>query len=629
MFNEITIKQISSKLYVVMRSFTKSIIFGVLIFILMIANSLQINAQAKNDPPADTSKVIEEVKEYSKKDSFFSKIVKSILKEEDETKSGKTARDPDRKLIKQYTGKIIRQIDVSVVDVFGGSVYNPLDSERTWIEDAGNSVHMDTKGWLIKNMLIFSEGDVFIPYYIQESERIIRLSPYIYDVRIIPQKISNNSDSIDIMVFVQNIWTINGGASLNMSKKSGAVSFSDLNFLGFGNEFDVGLKVDKKFINGWDWDGSYLVNNIGNTFISSDLYYESDQNNQEYGLKVSRDFISPVINWGGGVGQLWHNKRFIDSIFTGKFARYSSQDYWLGYAFNVFPGDKTENKQNNFNIAGRVTQTSYSLKPKHDTTKLFQDNIFFLARIGYSDVEYHQDQYIFGLGKTEDVPLVKTGELLVGYKKGQTSDSPYLGLKFGYSFLMNDESYLYNKLQIGSFLKNNQWQNLSTFLETMYFSRLYVSGRWKWRHYIGGRLSYNYDPARLLDVLNINNENGIRGFSDAELVGNKKLLVNYEANFFVPIKVLGFKFAVITFADLGLIALNNSYLLTSKLYQGYGFGLRIKNEHLIFPNMQFMFGYYPNSQSSGADKFNLYYQSAMFNRFNPYPFSIPSVVIVE
>jgi hypothetical protein len=127
-------------------------------------------------------------------------------------------------------------------------------------------------------------------------------------------------------------------------------------------------------------------------------------------------------------------------------------------------------------------------------------------------------------------------------------------------------------------------------------------------------------------LLNIDNEGGLRGFSDNYLKGNKKLVVNYEADFFVPLKFLGFKLAIITFADLGLISTNNNSIFLSKLFQGYGLGIRIKNEHLIFPTMQFMIGYYPNTN---GEQFNLFYQNNMFYKFNQYQFSSPSVVKVE
>jgi outer membrane protein assembly factor BamA len=119
---------------------------------------------------------------------------------------------------------------------------------------------------------LFSQGQIFVPFDIEESERIVRQSPYVYDVRITPQKIENNPDSVDIMVYVQDIWSIYGGVTYSPGNKSGHTWLSDINFLGFGNELKGGLKFDQALSHGWDWDGGYAVNNIGNTFFSTNVF---------------------------------------------------------------------------------------------------------------------------------------------------------------------------------------------------------------------------------------------------------------------------------------------------------------------------------------------------------------------
>ncbi len=577
----------------------------------------------------DTSSIYDDVKDFSKKDNIFSKLVKSILKVENDSNNIHIPFDTDKNIIKKFSGKIVRTIEVVVLDVFGGSIENPEDTTRGWLEDIGNSLHINSKKWLIKNMLIFSKGDVITVYKINESERIIRQFPYNYDVRIIPKLIHNIVDSIDIIVYVQDIWSINGGGAINFGDKSASLYFDDMNFLGFGNQFNIGIKIDRKFINDWDWDGKYVINNIGNSFISAKLLYESEYNHQHFGLILSRDFISPVIKWGGGFAQHWQHNRYPDTIFTPKFARYNQQDYWLGYAFNINPNDTFSQKYKSINIAARITRTVFSQIPIYDSLNLFQNNTFYLGRIGYSDIIFYTDKYIFGLGRTEDVPILKMIEFLFGYETGDNYDSPYIGIKSGYSYLTKDNGYIYCGIQSGTFFRDSELNNFTSNIEFMYFSKLNFIANWKWRHYIGSRFSFIYNPIRPTDMLNINEKNGIRGFTEDYLEGNKKLIVNYEANFFVPITVLGFKLAIIAFTDLGLITTNNNTLFSSKLYQGYGVGIRLKNEHLIFPTMQFMFGYYPNNEQTSDGKFNLFYQSEMYYRFNKFQFSIPSTISVE
>jgi hypothetical protein len=95
------------------------------------------------------------------------------------------------------------------------------------------------------------------------------------------------------------------------------------------------------------------------------------------------------------------------------------------------------------------------------------------------------------------------------------------------------------------------------------------------------------------------------------------------------LKIVGFNLAFITFADFALISSINNSLFDSKLYQGYGIGFRIKNEQLIFPQFQFLIGIYPNLPLEGGKHFNMFTQGSIFNQFNPFQFSIPSVVTVH
>lgn len=601
--------------------------------ILLLCMSECLTAQEEKVDISDSSgNVAQDVKDYANKDNFFSRLVKSILVDDDEQRPGNTHSVAERNHNRTFAGKVIREINIEILDVFGGSVDDPGDTARSWLQNGGNSLHIGTKQWLIANKLLFSEGKPFVPLDVEESERIIRQSPYVYDVRIVPQKVEHSPDSVDVMIYVQDIWSINGGVRYSPGNKSGRTWFSDVNFLGFGNELKGGVTFDRALTRGWDWDGGYSVTNIGNTFLSTNVFYASAPNSEQYGIAVGRDFISQVITWGGGISQIWQDTRYPgpdDTHGLGAHVRSNQQDYWLGYAFDVRPFDPATGYQNRFNIAGRVTRTVYGKKPDLDPFNVFQNNTLYLGRVGFSYRTYYQDRYVFGLGRTEDIPLITMIELLLGLEQGARSSRPYYGLKTGYSFHNGHLGYLYGGFQTGAFRSDTRWLNRTSILELLYFSHLYAVGKYTWRHYIGSRYSYSYDPSRPQDVLHINDQGGLRGFSDSFLRGNKKLVLNYEADVFVPLKFLGFHLAVIVFADLGLISSINSSLFASRLYQGYGLGFRIKNEHLIFPQFQFMFGFYPNTLQENGRHFNMFQQNSIFYRFNQFQFAIPSVVSVE
>jgi hypothetical protein len=609
----------------------RQLLLLLLIFIIYIfCNTEFLNAQTINKTVKDTT--IKKNDTKSDTNSIFSKLLKAISVSDDKNNKRDSVLKSDSKIIQRQAGKIIRKINVKILDLFGASVYDPEDTVRSWIERTGNSLHFKTKEWVIKNKLIISEGQKFIPDDIKEDERILRQSPFIYDVRIIPEEIFNNSDSIDIMLYIQDIWSTNGAFSYHPGSKVGSISLSDINLIGLGSAFTGGLKFNPDFEHGWDWNGSYTFANIERTYLSANISYLSEIDHQQYGLMIGRDFFSPVIKWAGAVAQNWQNftyPQFINKSGSAETAKFNQQDYWLGYAFDFRPYDSTHLYQNRFNVAGRITRTVFSKRPEFDTVNAFEDNTFYLGRIGYSYTTYYQDQYIFGLGKTEDIPLIKMIEFIFGLDKGTNTSRPYYGIKTGYSLINNNLGYFYGGFQVGAFYNDKKWLNRSTIWDMFYFSNLKRSGNYTWRYYLGSRYSSYFDPLIPIDILNINNEAGIRGFTDNELIGNKKLVLNYEADIFLPLKPLGFNIALITFADFGLISPTNLLLFDSKLYQGYGFGFRIQNEHLIFPSFQIMFGIYPNRYQSGGAFFDIFNQSALYYQFNQFQFSIPSVVLTQ
>jgi hypothetical protein len=593
--------------------------------------SKSLSAESICIQPFDSSKnIMDNFKDYSEKDNFFSRFIKMIFVKNEKQPVNKI-HDADKKMISNCNGKIIRKINIRVLDVFGGSINDPDDSVRSWLENTGNSLHMKTKEWLIKNKLLFAEGQKLIPFNLLESERIIRQTVYENDARIFPLEIKNNPDSVDIMVYAQDIWGTNGSLLYQPGGKTGRFSLEDINFLGFGNNFNGGLKVDPAFSHGWDWDGSYTIDNIQRTFLSASVYYSSNLTHQQFGFSVGRDFFSPVFNWAGAIAQNWQILRYPDlNNPSGPFqtAKFNQQDYWLGYAFDFRPFDPNTVYQNRFNVAGRLIRTIFSRKPDFDTIHFFQNNTFYLGRIGFSYRTYYQDNFILGLGKTEDIPLINIIELLFGFEKGAISSMPYYGFKTGHSFFDDQLGYIYGGFQIGAFHNDGKWSNQNAIMEMLLFSKLLALGEFKWRQYVGSRYSFSYDPSGTQGI-DVNNINGIRGFSDDFLTGNKKIILNYESDIFVPLKIVGFNLAFITFADFALISSINNSLFDSKLYQGYGIGFRIKNEQLIFPQFQFLIGIYPNLPLEGGKHFNMFTQGSIFNQFNPFQFSIPSVVTVH
>lgn len=589
----------------------------ILNFLLVINNLLLCQ-----EPQQDTSGVFNKVKRFTEKDNFFSKLLRNIFVFEDE--SFDTGEEVTRNYNK-FSGKIIRKINVNVLDVFGASVNHPNRQPNSWLQKTGNAIHYETRDWLIKNKLLFDKGEQLYPFEVSESERLIRQSNYVYDVRISVRPATK--DSVDVNVIVQDLWSITGNANYSPSDKSGYLTLRDLNFLGFGTELSSTVRFGNIYPQKWNWDGTIIMNNIQRTYFTGQVYHYSFGKDINYGISVNRDFISPVINWAGGAGLNWINSYplfLTDSSFFTQNLAFNQQDLWIGYAFDFLPFKVGRINYNRLNIALRSISTLYTNKPEQDTLGIFQNNILYLGRIGYSYRQFYKDRYIFGLGRTEDIPAGYLFELILGIENGELRKRPYYGIRAGLSSF-GESGYIYGGFQTGAYRNGTGWKSGIISADIFYFTKLLSLGNLKWRHFFWNRYSFRYDPITQGQLLSINEGNGIRGYA-VDLLGNKKYVLNYENNIFIPLNILGFQLAFVTFADFGLLASKNQDLFNSKLYQGYGIGFRIRNEHLIFPPIQFVLGIYPGRKSPGQTEFTFYHQNPSFYQFNNFQFTKPSVI---
>jgi hypothetical protein len=159
-----------------------------------------------------------------------------------------------------------------------------------------------------------------------------------------------------------------------------------------------------------------------------------------------------------------------------------------------------------------------------------------------------------------------------------------------------------------------------------YFTNLFIVNRFKIRQFIN--LDYIKGIERFADeYINIENDKGIRGYTNDLARGTKRATASYEIVAFTPYYFYGFRFVFFGFADFGLIS-SSEPLLQSQLHTGIGFGIRIKNERLTIETIQLRIGYYP---SLPDDPFPFAFNFSGEQKLNPRDFYVskPEVIGFE
>src|ERR1700730_9642813 len=132
----------------------------------------------------------------------------------------------------EAAGAVIGNIDLDVRNIFDESDAR----EKNGLFRLANHLHIRTKRATIRAQLLFASGQNYTGRKLAETERALRLLPYVYDARVIPMRYADGK--VDIKVITKDVWTLSPGISFGRAGGSHSTNFNlqDSNFLGWGKE---------------------------------------------------------------------------------------------------------------------------------------------------------------------------------------------------------------------------------------------------------------------------------------------------------------------------------------------------------------------------------------------------------
>jgi hypothetical protein len=576
-------------------------------------------AAAQNNPVQKDSvkekrdAMYKSIQDYSKRSKFTKFVHKLIFKPVKEKKPSN-----NRKKEKQRTpemqddflsveGKIIRNIKIQTLDPFGYSISDTTRLPDNWLENFGNSIHLKTKEFTIRNLLLFKKNERLDSLLVQESERLIRSQRYTRRVDIKPIPIANNKDSVDVYIRVLDSWSLipNGSASGTGTR----LEVTERNFFGLGHEFENDF--DKRFNTGQtSYLARYRVPNIVNTYIDAEIIYQIWQSdNSLKSVGVQRQFFSPFTRWAGGV---YMEERLVrDSLpdMQGVWAMHNrkseAQDYWAGYSFKIFKGFTEEDRTTNLVTTGRYFSQSFKERPSavYDSINFYSDEKLYLASVGVTSRKFVQDKYLFNYDIVEDIPIGKLYSITFGRQDKNFEHRLYLGARYAFGNLYK-WGYLSANAEVGSFLYNEELQQTVFRLDMLYFSNVRDWGNWRFRHFIKPALVLGYNRMPIIkDQLNLNGTTGITGFDSRTTLGTKKLMLTFQTQSYSPWNLSGFRLNPFASFTMGVIGNDHHDLYKSRIYSKIGLGLLIYNDYLVFNSFQLSVAFFPYIPGQGYNIF--------------------------
>jgi len=500
-----------------------------------------------------------------------------------------------------YDGKVIRNIIVNHVG-FEGSITDTATNIQNRIVKIANALHVNSKEWVIRDHILFQEKKPLSPYKLADNERFLRDLDFILDARIFIVPLMSTEDSVDVLVLTRDVFSVGG----SVSPRTDGFKFKvyDVNVLGMGQRVQYNGYYDSDrnpvythefYYRKSSIFGSLINATVGFTQLNSGSSY-GDEEEQAYYFRLDRPLVSPYTRMAGGLelSKNW-SRNFLssaDSIFANY--RYSIADVWIGYNIGI---NQTDADRRRHFISARFFEQEFQVRPVRIYDQLnpvYNSRTSFLGSFTFFRQDFYKTQYVYGFGRTEDIPYGYTMSLLGGWQRLMGIHRPYMGIDAEKSFVHRKGNFYTFTFRTGAFPYNDQLQDATILLSGRLYSKLRYYKRVMVRRSIDLDFTYVFNQ-KTNTLLDINNSFGIEGFAADSLLGTKRLHGRYEMVFFTNWKLLGFKMAPIVFSDLAFIAPKDELIFYDKPYLGLGTGIRTRNENLVFGTIELKFFYYPRT----------------------------------
>lgn len=582
---------------------------------------------------AHAQKVKPKPKEEEKK-TLTQKVSRRVMKLVKQNPGDTIVDQKSESGFRQYQGKIIRRIIINHI----GFERNINDTTRyrvvNTVTRVANSLHTDTKEQVIRNNLFFRTNRPLDPYKLADNERYLRDLPFILDARIAVKPVRGNRDMVDIIVYTRDVFSIGGSLSVR-SKTSVQFRIYDANLSGWGQraEYRSLVDIDRSPTVGHQF--LYSKNSIKGTFINGTVSYTQLNTGASYGLenenalylKLDRPLVSPYTRWAGGLelSRNWSKNVYeIDPAIFRSYTYYV-KDLWVGY--NIGIKNKVENRNRHF-VGIRTFGQSFGNVPIQRTgedTLRYRNQQYVLGQFTFYNQNFYRTKYVYGFGRTEDVPYGTRLSLLFGQTKQMALVRPYAGIEVERSVFQKSGDFMQYSLRAGGFKDNNKLQDVVMLASANLFSRLMLWKGLKIRQSVGA--SYTTILNRNLSLpLRIDNSMGIERFkSDSTTWGTQRLSLHVETVVYIRPTLLGFNFAPFVFTDMAMVAPEREVLIKQKPYFGIGGGLRTRNENLIFGTIELRMFYFPRV-TEDLSKFRITLSSNLRVKFSSSFIQAPSFI---
>ncbi len=597
----------------------KQLLLFFFVFFSLLANCNCSYAQVKE--PEDTFFLL-------KKKGLLKRLGESIYRDADP----ELTIVPPTKIVDpflQYAGRRIRFISIAPTG-FYTIVHDTVDGKKgNFLESIADFFHKNTLPRIVRKNLFFKEGDKIVPREISDNERFLREQPFFRDARIVVIA-DSVSPFVDIQILTRDVFSIGMSADVSNLNKVESV-LTDENVFGSGNKFEITNLYDKERFDDYGFGASFTKRNIKNTFINWTTGFKTynssfSSGNLEENLFYTA-FDKPLLSrykaWTGAAYLGFKdtkNQYSTDTLYTDNFQyKLFNIDMWGG--FNIGYKNKREkdsDKRLRHFVAIRSFYNDFFEIPtsaKNNYNSDYVDLNGSLASYSLYKQNFYRTNFIYGFGRSEDVPEGLNATIISGYTNKNGIPRTYYGAEFDATRFSKQGHYVNYTFKSGTYVNKKKLEDIDILVGVSGFTSLKkLNTNWRNRNF----LSFNYTRQMntlLNKTLYLQSSYGIPYYRGSSLAADTRTTLKGESVFFNLKKWLGFRFAPFVFADLSLIKDINEITKNTQGFTALGGGLRARNENLVFGTIELK-GYYFPRIDEGLKNWRIEFTSKLRFNFN-------------
>ena len=447
-----------------------------------------------------------------------------------------------------------------------------------------NRLHVQTRTSVIERALLFKTGEPVQARLIEETERLLRGSRYLFDVQLRP--VAWRDGVVDIEVLTRDTWSLDPGLSVGRTggSNSQALALRDYNLLG------TGVSVGWQHTRNVDRSGNEIE--IANdrafgTWTSLRLSHASNSDGKREAVSVVRPFYALDARWAAGVSALQEDR--IEAV-------YDAGNVVGQYRHRLQRGELFGGWSDGL-VNGWVRRTSLGLSLRDDAykpepglaapTKLSLDQRLAGPFIRYDVIEDRIERELNRnlIGRPEFFSLGLVASVQLGWAAtdmGSSQQALLLDTSIGRGFQPGPDQTLMASVRASATIVDGRVQRQRLGAQAQW----YVPQGPRWLFYGSASMDALGNP-QPDEMLALGGDSGLRGYPLRYQSGSRRALFTAEERFYTDLYIWRlFRLGGAAFVDSGRAWRNTTTVLSQPGWlSNAGLGLRIASTRSAFSNV--------------------------------------------